>query len=78
MRNWLFGTPAGDWTSMTILSDGSYGIAPGLMFSYPVEIEDAQYRIVQNLETSEFSREKLKITEAELLAEREAVRHLLR
>jgi malate dehydrogenase len=78
MRNWLFGTPTGDWTSMTILSDGSYGIAPGLMFSYPVEIEDAQYRIVQNLETSEFSREKLKITEAELLAEREAVRHLLR
>jgi malate dehydrogenase len=48
------------------------------MFSYPVEIEDAQYRIVQNLETGEFSREKLKITEAELLAEREAVRHLLR
>lgn len=78
MRNWLFGTPTGDWTSMTILSDGSYGIAPGLMFSYPVEIGDAQYRIVQNLETGEFSREKLKITEAELLAEREAVRHLLR
>lgn len=78
MRNWLFGTPAGDWTSMTVLSDGSYDITPGVMFSYPVEIENAQYRVVPNLETSEFSRERLKITEAELLAEREAVRHLLR
>jgi malate dehydrogenase len=78
MRNWLFGTPAGDWTSMTVLSDGSYDITPGVMFSYPVEIENAKYRVVQNLETSEFSRERLKITEAELLAEREEVRHLLR
>jgi len=77
MRNWLFGTPAGDWTSMTVRSDGSYGITPGLMFSYPVEIENARYRIVQNLETGEFARERLRITEAELLAEREEVRHLL-
>ncbi|MND05792.1 malate dehydrogenase [compost metagenome] len=63
---------------MTILSDGSYGITPGLMFSFPVETENARYRIVQNLEINEFSRNKLQITEAELLAEREAVRHLLR
>ncbi|MGX2038998.1 malate dehydrogenase [Methylocaldum sp. MU1018] len=77
MRNWIFGTPPGDWTSMTVRSDGSYGITPGLMFSYPVEIEHAKYRIVRNLDTSEFARARLKITEAELLAEREAVRHLL-
>ncbi|BBA36248.1 malate dehydrogenase [Methylocaldum marinum] len=78
MRDWLFGTPAGDWTSMTILSDGSYGVTPGLMFSYPVKTENARYQIVQNLEINEFSRNRLQITEAELLAEREAVRHLLR
>lgn len=77
MRDWMFGTPEGDWTSMAVCSDGSYGIQPGLMFSYPVEVREGAYRIVQGLEIDEFSRTKIEATEAELVSEREMVRHLL-
>ena len=77
MRDWLLGTPAGEWTSMAVCSDGSYGVEPGLMFSYPVTVRDGVWQIVQNLEIDAFSRERIKATEAELLAERDMVRHLM-
>jgi malate dehydrogenase len=77
MRTWICGTPAGDWTSMAVCSDGSYGIEPELMFSYPVEVRDGAWRIVRDLDIDEFSRAKIKATEAELVCERDMVRHLI-
>jgi malate dehydrogenase len=77
MRSWLYGTPAGDWVSMAVLSDGGYGIADGLVCSYPVTVAHGDYAIVPDLSMSEFSRERMRLTEAEMLAEREMVRHLL-
>jgi malate dehydrogenase len=77
MRTWVLGTPPDDWTSMAVCSDGSYGIEPGLMFSYPVEVRDGAWRIVQGLEINDFSREKIKATEAELTGERDLIRHLI-
>ncbi len=78
MRNWLFGTAEDDWVSMGVFSEGSYGIAEGLMFSFPVTIRAGEYSIVPNLDINDFSREQLKNSEQELLLEREMVRHLLR
>ncbi|WP_198243953.1 malate dehydrogenase [methane-oxidizing endosymbiont of Gigantopelta aegis] len=78
MRAWVRGTPEGDWVSMAVASDGSYGIEEGLVFSYPVTVKDGQISIVQNLPINKFSRDRLQITEAELKEERNAVRHLLR
>lgn len=77
MRTWVHGTPAGDWTSMAVRSDGSYGIEPGLVFSYPVEIQGGAWRIVQGLELDDFSRARIKATEAELAGEREMIRELI-
>ncbi len=77
MRTWALGTPEGDWVSMAIPSDGSYGIEPGLIYSFPVTVKDGQYEIVQGLEISEFSRERMLITEQELKEERDGVKHLL-
>lgn len=76
MRSWALGTPADDWVSMGIPSDGSYGIAPGIIFSYPVTCENGQYHIVQGLDIDEFSRQRLNETEEELRQERAAVEHL--
>ncbi len=78
MKAWVRGTPEGDWVSMAVASDGSYGIEEGLVFSYPVTVKDGQISIVQNLPINKFSRDRLQITEAELKEERNAVRHLLR
>lgn len=77
MRSWVFGTPAGDWVSMAVLSDGSYGIAEGLVYSFPVTVAAGQHQIVQNLELNDFCRERMALTEQELLEEREAVKDLL-
>jgi malate dehydrogenase len=77
MRNWALGTDDGDWVSMAIPSDGSYGVAPGLIFGYPVTCADGQYRIVQGLEINAFSQARIDATEAELREEREAVADLL-
>lgn len=77
MRSWFLGTPKDDWVSMTVASDGSYGIAEGLMFSFPVAIENGRARIVQDLPLNAFSRERLRLTEAELLEERAMVNHLI-
>ncbi len=77
MRDWVLGTPEGDWVSMAIPSDGSYGIREGLMYSFPVTCSDGSYHIVQGLDISDFSRERMIVTEQELITEVEAVRHLI-
>ena len=77
MRTWVQGTPEGDWTSMGIPSDGSYGIEQGLIYSYPVTVKGGAYEIVQGLEINDFSREKMLATETELKEERDGVKHLL-
>ena len=76
MRSWALGTAEGDWVSMGIPSDGSYGIAEGLIYSFPCTCKDGKYEIVQGLEISDFSREKMSATEQELSEERDAVKHL--
>ncbi len=77
MRTWAMGTADGDWVSMAIPSDGSYGIEPGIVYSYPVTCKGGEYEIVQGLEISDFSRARMSITEKELREERAAVEHLL-
>ncbi len=77
IRTWMQGTDAGDWTSMAIVSDGSYGVTEGLVYSYPVTCQLGEYEIVQNLEISAFSQEKMRITERELLEERDAILNML-
>ena len=77
IRTWMQGTQDGDWTSMAISSDGSYGISSGLIYSYPVICRNGGYEIVQDLEINAYSREKMKITENELIEERDAIRDLL-
>ncbi len=77
MRTWALGTADGDWVSMGIPSDGSYGIPDGIIYSYPVTCRDGRYEIVQNLPVSAFSRARMDATARELLEEREAVQHLL-
>ncbi|MDH5723303.1 MAG: malate dehydrogenase [Alphaproteobacteria bacterium] len=77
MRNWALGTPAGDWVSMAIPSDGSYGIEEGVIYGYPVTCKNGKYEIVQGLEINEFSRSRMDATDKELREERSAVEHLL-
>ncbi len=77
MRDWVGGTPDGDWLSMVVPSDGSYGIPEGLMYSFPVTISGGQYKIVQGLAIDDFSREKMDTTKAELEGERDAVKDLI-
>ena len=77
VRDWIHGSPAGDWVTMGIPSDGSYGIPEGVIFGYPVTCADGRYRIVQGLDLSDFSRTRVKATHAELLEERGAVTALL-
>ncbi|MCH9650823.1 MAG: malate dehydrogenase [Deltaproteobacteria bacterium] len=77
MRTWAQGTADGDWVSMAIPSDGSYGIEEGVMYSYPVTCKGGDYNIVQGLECDEFSRKKMDATETELREERAAVEELL-
>ena len=76
MRNWALGTEKGDWVSMAIPSDGSYGIAPGVIFGYPVTCKDGKYEIVQGLEINAFSQARLDATDKELREERAAVEKL--
>ena len=66
MRDWWVGTKPGEWVSMGVLSDGSYGIPKDIVFSFPVTIENGQYKIVQGLPISEFARSKLTVTSNEL------------
>ena len=77
MRDWAHGTRGGDWVSMAVPSDGSYGSPEGVFFSYPVRCEDGAYEIVGGLELSEFAQEKIRITGEELLSERSAASDLM-
>jgi len=77
IRNWALGTPPGDWVSMAVASDGSYGIKEGVVYSYPVTCSNGEYEIVQGLTIDEFSRERLDATDAELREERSGVADLL-
>jgi len=78
MRSWALGTEGDDWVSMGVPSDGSYGIAPGIIYSYPCRCKNGDYEIVQGLDIDAFSREKMDATERELREERAAVEHLLK
>ncbi|MBC7631192.1 malate dehydrogenase [Aeromicrobium sp.] len=75
-HDWLFGTPEGDWASMAVVSDGSYGIPEGLIYSYPVTTKGGDWEIVQGLEIDDFSRARMDATAAELVEERDAVKDL--
>ena len=77
MRDWALGTADGDWVSMGIPADGSYGIAEGIVYSYPVRCAGGEYEIVQDLDINDFSRERMAATEAELREERAAIESLL-
>ncbi|MGI9237952.1 MAG: malate dehydrogenase [Woeseiaceae bacterium] len=77
MRDWALGTPDDDWVSMAIPADGSYGIEPGIIYSYPVRCRGGQYEIVQGLAVDDFSRDRMDKTEAELREERAAIEELL-
>ena len=77
MHNWVLGTPDGDWVSMAIPADGSYGIEPGVIYSYPVRCSGGDYEVVQGLEIDEFSRTRMDETQQELREERAAIEELL-
>jgi malate dehydrogenase len=77
VHTWVHGTSAGDWVSMAVPADGSYGIGAGVVFSYPVTISDGAYRIVPGLALDEFSRQRLEATHTELREERDGVKDLL-
>ncbi len=73
MRDWTSGTPAGDWVSMAVASDGSYGVPDGLIASFPVICSGGGYSIVSGLGIDDFSRERMEASVAELVAERDTV-----
>ena len=77
IRSWALGTPDGDWVSMAVPADGSYGIEPGIIYSFPCVCDNGDYRIVQGLDVDDFSRERMNATEVELREERAAVEDLL-
>jgi malate dehydrogenase len=72
-RNWLLGTTDGDWTSMAVVSDGSYGVPAGLVSSFPVTTAGGDWSIVSGLEIDDFSRRRMAVTAGELVEERDAV-----
>ena len=75
-RDWLLGSPEGDWVSMAVISDGSYGVPEGLISSFPVTTKDGNWTIVQGLEIDDFSRGRIDKSTAELADERKAVTDL--
>lgn len=77
MRNWVLGTEEGDWVSMAVPSDGSYGITPGVIYSYPCVCQNGNYEIVQDLEIDDFSRARMDASDVELRDEKAAVEDLL-
>lgn len=77
MRDWVLGTPPDRWTSMSVCTDGRYGLAPGIFFSSPVRTAAGHWTLVEGLDIDEFSHARMKASEAELLLERDMVRHLL-
>jgi malate dehydrogenase len=77
VRDWLLGTPSGDWVSMGVPSDGSYDIPEGVLFGYPVTCKGGEYQVVRGFSISDFSRGRINATHKELLEERAAIESLL-
>ena len=77
IHDWALGTDGDDWVSMAVPSDGSYGIEPGVIYSFPCTCDDGVWKIVPDLPISDFSRQRMEATEKELREEREAVANLL-
>jgi len=77
VRTWMQGTAEGDWTSMAVPADGSYGIQEGVVYSYPVTCQQGEYRVVPGLSIDEFSRKRMDLSDAELREERDGVKSLL-
>jgi malate dehydrogenase len=77
VREWMLGTREGDWVSMGIPSDGSYGIPAGVLYGYPCTCRNGRYEIVKNIELSDFSRKSMQATLKELHEERDSIRNLL-
>jgi malate dehydrogenase len=77
IHDWMLGTAAGDWVSMAVPADGSYGIPEGVIYSYPVTCKNGEYSIVQGLAVNDFSRGKMQATHRELLEERDGVKDLI-
>jgi malate dehydrogenase len=77
IRDWALGTPGDDWVSMAVPSDGSYGIKEGVIYSFPCRCAKGRYEIVDGLAISEFSRQRMDATDAELRQERDAIAELL-
>jgi malate dehydrogenase len=77
IHDWVMGTPEGDWISMGVPSDGSYGIPAGVIYGFPVTCKNGQYEIVQGLAINEFSRARMDATHKELLEERDGVKELI-
>ncbi len=77
IHDWVLGTPVGDWVSMAVPSDGSYGIPEGIIYGFPCTCKDGRWSIVQGLQIDDFSRAKMDATAAELQEEAAAVAHLL-
>jgi malate dehydrogenase len=76
MRSWALGTPADDWVSMAVPSDGSYGVPEGIISGFPATTSGGKYSIVQGLDIDDFSRAKINVSVAELIEERDAVNEL--
>jgi malate dehydrogenase len=77
VRDWVAGTPQGDWVSMGVPSDGSYGVAEGVLYGYPVTCQGGRYEIVKRIEISDFSRKRMDATLKELHEERDGIKQLL-
>jgi malate dehydrogenase len=77
IHDWVKGTPEGDWVSMGVPSDGSYGIPAGVIYGFPMTCRNGQYEIVQGLAINEFSRARMEATHKELLEERDGVKELI-
>jgi malate dehydrogenase len=77
VRDWALGTPKDDWVSMSVMSDGSYGVSEGIVFSFPVTCKAGEYEIVPGLELDDLSNSRLKASEKELLDERAIIQELL-
>ena len=77
VRDWLYGTPQGDWVTMGVPSDGGYDIPEGVIYGYPVTTKGGDYQVVKGIDISDFSRKRMEATLKELHEERDGVKHLL-
>ena len=77
MHDWILGSAENNWVSMCVFSDGSYGIEPGIIYSFPVRCRQGNYEIIQDLSLNQFSQERMQITENELREERATIEELL-